>query len=569
MFNFDKIKKIIDREKFYILKKIFFSNFLYSFVEFFSILSLPIFVSLLIDKNYLVEKYNFKIFFGSYENDLIIIISVLIVLIFLIKNIFYIFLIYIQSKFIEELKILVSEKVFNGYILGSYYNHLNKSPSLLTRDTTYSVQSFGFYIFHLINLFRELISITLLVLLVFFIKPLIIIIAGIFFSLIVLSFHKKLKKVLNIKASENEKLNSLFIKDVFNTFLSIKDIKILKKESEIIEKFKTKVKKFEKNLFFFQVLEKIPKLTLELLSIIFLLIICLVLFRVSEDQTEFFTTLSVFLVAIVRLLPGFTSLISSLNYLKIFKPGLINLYNQSEKLNSPSKNYQSDFKGFYVRKKNIKLVVVEDLSFGYFKKKNLLQNINFEIIEGKMNCITGETGSGKTTLFNLMLGLLEPRSGNIYYRGKNIKSDISNWHKAISLVSQEPYLFDDTIINNITFNALENNIDNKRLVKAIEISELSETIKKLEKGLHTKVSSQSINLSGGEKQRIALARALYKDSDILFLDEFTNAIDEEKEKKILSNLKKLVKKTFIIISHKKSTIGQCNKIWKLKNGKIN
>jgi len=481
MFNFDKIKKIIDREKFYILKKIFFSNFLYSFVEFFSILSLPIFVSLLIDKNYLVEKYNFKIFFGSYENDLIIIISVLIVLIFLIKNIFYIFLIYIQSKFIEELKILVSEKVFNGYILGSYYNHLNKSPSLLTRDTTYSVQSFGFYIFHLINLFRELISITLLVLLVFFIKPLIIIIAGIFFSLIVLSFHKKLKKVLNIKASENEKLNSLFIKDVFNTFLSIKDIKILKKESEIIEKFKTKVKKFEKNLFFFQVLEKIPKLTLELLSIIFLLIICLVLFRVSEDQTEFFTTLSVFLVAIVRLLPGFTSLISSLNYLKIFKPGLINLYNQSEKLNSPSKNYQSDFKGFYVRKKNIKLVVVEDLSFGYFKKKNLLQNINFEIIEGKMNCITGETGSGKTTLFNLMLGLLEPRSGNIYYRGKNIKSDISNWHKAISLVSQEPYLFDDTIINNITFNALENNIDNKRLVKAIEISELSETIKKLEK----------------------------------------------------------------------------------------
>jgi ABC-type multidrug transport system fused ATPase/permease subunit len=570
MFNLLKIKKIINnKKKLFDFKLILFLNFINFFIELFSILSLPIFVSLLIDKNYLIEKYNIQIFFYFNNYDPIIIMSILIVFLFIIKNIFYIFLIYKQSRFIEEIKITTSEKVFNMYLLGSYKSHLNKTPSLLTRDTTYSVQSFGFYIFHLINLFREIVSITFLVLLLFFIKPLIILSSGFFFTLIAFFFHKRLKKVLNKKANENEKLNEIFTKDVFNTFLSIKDIKILKKEFDIIKKFKLKIEKFENNLFFFQVLEKIPRSILEILSIIFLLIISLVLFSVTKDQVEFFTILSLFLVTTVRLLPSFTSVMSSLNYLKIFQPGLITLYNENEKSIQSVNAYQREYKEIYSKETDKKkLIIIEGLTFGYDKNKNLFQNVNFEILHGKMNCITGETGIGKSTIFNLMLGLLEPQSGNIYYKGKNIKSDISNWYEAISLVSQDPYLFDDSIINNITFNILENKIDEERLSEAIEISELSQTIAKLEKGLNTKVSTHSLNLSGGEKQRIALARAIYKNSTIFFLDEFTNAIDEETEKKIIKNLKRLINKTFIIITHKKSTIEQCDKIWRLENGKI-
>ena len=129
-------------------------------------------------------------------------------------------------------------------------------------------------------------------------------------------------------------------------------------------------------------------------------------------------------------------------------------------------------------------------------------------------------------------------------------------------------MLDDTIINNITFNFDNKKVDKKKLENAINISQLKETIKKLKNGVNTKLNVQCINLSGGEKQRIALARAIYRDKDIFFLDEFTNAIDIETEKKIISKLKKIKNKTFIIISHKKSTINECDKIWKLQKGKL-
>ena len=570
MLNLFKIKKLINNKKnFSNLKLIFFLNFINFILELMAILSIPIFVSLLIDKNYLIEKYNIQISLYLVNYNPITIMSIIVIFLFLFKNVFYFFLIYKQSRLIKEIKITTSEKVFNMYLFGSYMNHLSKDPSTLTRDTTYSVQSFGFYLFNLINLFREIISIMFIVLLLFFIKPLIVLVSVTFFLLIAFIFKRSIKKILTKKANENEKLNELFSKDVFNTFLSIKDIKILKKESDSIKKFKSKIYKLENNLFFFQILERLPKSILEILSIIFLLIVSLVLFNVIKDKVELFTVLSLFLVATVRLLPSFTSVISSLNYLKIFEPGLITLFNEIEKPIKSDNAYQKDFQEYYPKKIDVKqLIIVEKLTFGFNDNNHFLKDINLKIFQGEMNCIIGETGSGKSTIFNLMLGLLEPESGNIYYQGKNIKPDISNWYEAISLVSQDPYLFNDSIINNITFNILENEIDKKKLNKAIKISELSETIAKLPKGLNTKVSSQSINLSGGEKQRIALARAIYKNSNILFLDEFTNAIDDKTENKIMQNLRELKNITLIIISHRKSTIEQCDKIWKLENNKI-
>lgn len=570
MFHFSKIKKLINNQKrIFDLKFILFLNFTNFILELLSILSVPIFASILIDKNYLIDKFKIELPVYLINYDLILIASFLVVSLFLLKNIFYIFLIYKQSDFIKKIKTDVSEKVFNQYLFGSYNQHLERNPSTITRDATYTVQSFGFYLFHLINLFRESTSVLFIILLILFVKPIIVISSGILLVSITYVFLKKLKKPLSMKARENQELNKLFTKEVHDTFLSIKDVKILRKESDVLKNFKDKIKKYENNLYFFQILEKLPRTILEVFSIIFILILSFVLISITDDKVELFTLLSLFVVATIRLLPSFTSINTSLNYLKIFEPSILTLFELNKSLDN-FRIIKKDFKernNSFDKSKNI--IVVENLFFGYSDSQLNLKNLNLEINKEKMNCIIGKTGSGKSTLFNIMLGLLEPNSGNVFFNNENIKKDIAKWYSSISLVSQDPYLFEDTIKKNITFNIANETINEQRLKESIDITVLNDTISKLPDGLNTQINTQGINLSGGEKQRIALARAIYKNSEILFLDEFTNAIDDTTEVKIMQNLKKLKNKTFIIISHKKNTINQCDKIWKLEQGSIN
>lgn len=568
MTHFKKITKVIDnKERSLELNFILFLNFINFILEILTILSIPIFASVLVDKNYLLNKFDILIPNFLLGFDIIILVSVLVASLFLIKNLFYVFLIYIQSSLIKKIKVNISEKVFNQYLLGTYANHLQKNPSTITRDVTYSVQSFGFYLFYLINLFREVISVLFIILLLVFVKPFIVLLSGIFLSVITFLFTRKFKKPLSKRANQNQELNKVFTKEVLNIFLSIKDVKILQKESDVIKKFKSKIDIYENNIYFFQILEKLPKAILELVSIIFILVMSITLFSVSSNQNELFILLSLFVVAIVRLLPSFTSITTSINYLKIFEPSLINLYNQIS-TNAYQTANRKDYKEKILDEDTKNLIVVDKLNFGYQNENLNLKDLDLKIKRGEMNCIIGETGSGKSTLFNLMLGLLEPKNGNIFYKNKNIMTNISKWYDDISLVSQDPYLLEDTIIKNITFNISDEIIDKTKLQNAIKITELQETIAKLPNGLNTQINALGINLSGGEKQRIALARAIYKDSEIFFLDEFTNAIDDLTENKIMQNLKKLDNKTFIIISHKKNTIDRCDKIWKLHNGNI-
>ena len=228
---------------------------------------------------------------------------------------------------------------------------------------------------------------------------------------------------------------------------------------------------------------------------------------------------------------------------------------------------RKNFKSNLDIKKN--LILVDNLYFSYHPQKKNLSGVNMNIAEGEYICIIGETGSGKSTLLNIVLGLLSPDKGGVYYKNNNINLDIGSWHRDISLVSQDPYLLEESIAKNISFELQNEKIDYKKLEKAIEIAELKNLINSLENGIHTKVHAMSNNFSGGEKQRIAIARAVYRDTPIMFLDEFTNALDIETENKILNNLRNQKNKTLIMISHKQNTIKNSDKIWKLENGCIN
>jgi ATP-binding cassette, subfamily B, bacterial PglK len=547
-----------------------FLNFLNFLFELSALASLAVFGSFLVNKNYLYEKFDINLQNFIDEKNQLVYLGLIVIIIFLIKNIFYFLLIFIQTNFVKNIKIEISKKVYSKYIKGSYKKHLSQSPSIFTRDLTESIKSLGVYILCLIDLFREIVAALSIYALLLFVDFKIVSISTIFLIIISIFFIIFIKNNLKTRAAENFKIFEKYIKDIHNSFSAIKEIKIFKKEEITLENFKKNLFKFEKNSRLFLLLEKIPKTFLEIFSIIFLTSFCFYFFKNSENNTDLIIILSVFIIAMTRMIPAFSAITSNFNFLRIYEPAV-------SKINKEILDFDDANKEKYIEKNiyqknldvNKNLIIVDNLYFNYHPEKKNLVNVNMQIAEGEYHCILGETGSGKSTLFNIILGLLSPNKGGIYYKNQNIHLDLNKWHNNLALVSQDPYLMQESIAKNISFEFSENNIDYKRLEEAIKIAEIDNFIFSLKNGLNTEVKAFSKNLSGGEKQRIAIARAVYRNSPILLLDEFTNALDSETEKKILNNLKNQKNKTLIMISHKQSTIENCDKIWKLENGHLN
>ena len=259
-------------------------------------------------------------------------------------------------------------------------------------------------------------------------------------------------------------------------------------------------------------------------------------------------------------------------------------YNQAAMLNVYSifnvdnvKNLKSENKLKNVKNldqlENIKFeknIVLKDVFFKYQNnKKTILQNINLEIKKKSKIAIIGRSGSGKTTIVDIIIGLLEPTQGKLIIDG-NVINDIkcTNWRNKIGYIPQNFYLFDESI-KNVAFGIKDHLIDDGKVKKALEFAQLGDFVNNLEEKIETKVGNQGIMLSGGQKQRIIIARAFYHDPEILILDEATSAIDEEDEKDFIDNLLEIGKnKTIIIISHRSSTIENCDEIFKVEDGKI-
>jgi ABC-type bacteriocin/lantibiotic exporter with double-glycine peptidase domain len=554
-----------------------FLNLIYFFLEFLSLASLPIFVSFIIDPNFILGKFN--IYLKNYYlneinfHSLLLVLSIFIIVIFLSKNLFLIFITYLQNNFLKKIKIDLSEKFFSFYINSPYLYHVNNNPSKLSRNISDEIQGLYTYFFHLSGLLREGLTVFIVLIFLIFVNFYLTLLIFAFFLTICFLYLRLIKPFIKMKAVENQNMRQVITQIIYEAFGSIKDLKILNKENQIKSFFNKKINIYEKNLLYFTYFDKLPRIFLELFSVIIVCLICIFYLNLGQDYKVLIPTLSLFAISFMRFAPAFSSVTTSVYYIKLFEPTIDLIFLELKNIENTEinnlKNINTDVsKLSNDLEKNF--IFLNNITFSYPGSKLVpIKNITMNIEKGSIVGITGQTGAGKSTLFHLMLGLLTPQQGNIFYKGNDIFADLSAWRKEIGYISQNIYLLDGSIKKNITFNFFDENIDDIKLNYSIKVSGLEDRINKLKNGLDSEVGVDGLKFSGGEKQRIAIARAIYQNPNILFMDESTSALDDETEEVIISNLFNAFKdKTIIIIAHRQSTINRCSVVWNLKNGAL-
>ena len=541
-------------------------------VETFSIALIPLAIDLMLSDNPLIFEYLdfIKYDITSFDQTKILLFgAIFFITLFVLKNIYILGMVTFQEHLYKKFSNQLKKKFYSLYINAPFEVINNYNSSKILRNTDTETTDYLNNFFLILKSGKDLflfISIFALLLFADFSSTIIAILFLIFFLLIyVFTFFKKLKKL-----GENKlKAKNYFFKWVLQSFVSIKNIKMSKRENVTIEKFSYAVDMFEDARKKINIIKVIPN---SLFEIAFVTILFSSIFIITESEIKNLLPLvSLYVVSFLRLLPIFSRFGSTISALRTSYPSVLHLNSEFLSLEKYKKEEKkkSDKSEIIEFENKIDLV---NISFKYLNSKNnIFKNLSFSVEKGKAIGFVGKSGSGKTTLINLLCGLIYPTSGEIKSDGININKNIDQWQKKIGLVPQENFLLDDTILNNIAFLNDEKKIDMKKLQDAIYYSGTSEIIETQERGLETIVGERGSFLSGGQIQRIALARLFYDDPEILILDEFTNSLDPENEDFILKQLqlfKNEKNKNLFITTHKIKPLRLCDEIIVLEQGKI-
>lgn len=360
------------------------------------------------------------------------------------------------------------------------------------------------------------------------------------------------------------------LKLMTEAFGGIKEIILSHKQTFYEEKYDAEGKIYADSLGLNQAIGQVPRYAIEFFvyGLIITLIIYLILTN-SQDLGGILATLSIYALACFKLLPALQNVYLSITQVK----GNISSFALIESdLNEVSKADVVSCTVVNRKKDQIQFhneIVLKDISFSYNEKETVLNGVDIKISKNDMVGVVGSSGSGKSTIIDIIMGLFEPSNGNLSVDGAVItKANISKWQKLIGYVPQSIYLKDGTIEANIAFGIDVENICEVRVNKALKAAHLEELVNSLEKGKYTEVGERGVQLSGGQRQRIGIARALYLDAEVLIFDEATSALDSISEQAIMDTINSLSgRKTIIIIAHRLSTIKNCNMIIHLENGR--
>jgi ATP-binding cassette, subfamily B, bacterial PglK len=529
----------------------------------------PLLVIVFKKENIFLQKFNsFLLEYDLIFFNFFITFSILILLIFIARFFIASGLTFIVVDYKATVQKFFSKIALSRYLEGSYLDFKNENSNQFSVLVSRETEKFANAVDALIKIFTDgLILLTFLLFL--FYKNLMVSIYLLLILIIIFTFNKfvfnpSLKKWGDRHIHHDIKRITT-LNEIFNL---IREIRIFSQTAQFIKKFSfdnSRTQIAQRNrLFFSQLLRNF----IELILVISIILILIFTNFTNKDISEFFPLLSFFFLALIRLLPSVLRILSGIQTI-IFSERTVLFHEQLIRFYKRKKNAPKKISGKknYFEAKNKNFIKFQNLSFKY-GNNSIIKNLNNKFNDSLIIGIKGQSGSGKTTLIEILLGLLKPSSGKIYFNNHDISKNLLNWTKQVSYISQDNNLFSGSIAQNIAFELDESLIEShqiKTLLKKININ----FYKKFQNKLNKQISYNSRNLSGGEKQRISIARGLFRGKKIIILDEVTSSLDLKNSNEIMNELIKFKKdKIIILISHKDSSLKFCDEIYELKDLKL-
>lgn len=568
-----KLNYIFDREQ---KKKLFLLMILMlitTFIELLGVVAVMPFISVAMSPDTIQKTWYLKLLYEYFHfenvNYFIALLGVVLIIIYLVKNIALSVMYYLQYYFTFSNQKKLAGKMLENYLHQPYIFHLRYNSAELIRNVDTDVESMFQGVIAMLQLISEVCVCIVLGIYLLIQDKSIAIGVVLFLTIFMLAFAKKFKRYLAKIGDEDRYYKAEIYKWLHQSFGGMKETKVLGREDYFFSKFNNNYVNWAERERKYRFLQVVPRPVMETVCVTGVMLVIVLKLLHGTAGSYFITTISVFAVAVVRLLPSINRITNYMGVIMFNLPRIDAVYCELQRLNKLTKvQIQSERSSAVSRLSFEQAITVDDVSFRYPGKDDyVLQNVSLTIKKNQSVAFVGSSGAGKTTLADIILGVLEPEKGRVLVDGFDIADDYANWQQIMGYIPQNIYLLDDTIRNNILYGIEDEN--EEKLWQAIEGAQLKEFIENLKDGLDTVIGENGICISGGQRQRIGIARALYNDPDILVLDEATSALDNDTEAAVMDAINLLSgQKTLIIIAHRLSTIQQCEVVYEVNQKKV-
>lgn len=577
---FSKFSKILSKHQKFRIFELFILMIIAGFMEMLSVSLMIPFITTIINpdkvmSNELVQKI-LKVSSIQAYSIFLVFLSLLMAAIYLVKNLFLMFQLTVQEKFVRNNQLEMQKNLMKSFMSRPYEFFLTAQSGEIIRIVSTDTSTAFFSLTQLLQVFSELIVTAVLLITIFAIAPVLTVALGavlLSITLLIYAISKnRLKKIGNRQIKVGADMNQTLLQSI----QGIKEIKLMRRESFFQDNYAQSGKLYVRGMYISMLLSLMPRFMLEASAMCSFFIIMAVMIYRGTDIATLLPIISAVAMAAVRLLPSMNRISYSMANLTFSEPAVDKLvenmkyldYLEEAKAESGMRN--GDDKALLGNKSFSKSIQGEDITYKYPTGHTpVLEHAGFEIKKGQSVGIVGASGAGKTTVVDIILGLLKPQDGYVKMDGTDIELDMNNWLSQLGYIPQSIFMLDGSIRDNVAFGLPKENIDDNRVWEALREASLEGFVRSLPDGLETEIGERGVRISGGQRQRIGIARALYGNPEILFFDEATSALDNETEAAIMESINHLHgSKTMIIIAHRLTTIENCDVVYRVADGKM-